>query len=53
MGRRPSVPLFIKWEGNFKEVGKEVEGLCKVTDILPTLVELCGFKITNESSLRA
>ena len=47
------VPLFIKWEkGNFKEVGKEVEGLCKVTDILPTLVELCGLKITNESSLK-
>ena len=47
------VPLFIKWEkGNFREVGKEVEGLCKVTDILPTLVELCGLKITNESSLK-
>ena len=48
------VPLFIKWvNGNFKNTGKEVEGLCKVTDILPTLVELCGLNVTNKSSLKA
>ena len=47
------VPLFIKWKnGNFKEVGNEVEGLCRVTDIVPTLVELCGLKISNRSSLK-
>ena len=47
------VPLFIKWvNGNFKNTGKEVEGLCKVTDILPTLVELCGLNVTNKSSLK-
>lgn len=47
------VPLFIKWKnGDFKKVGKEIEGLCKVTDIVPTLVELCGLKITNKSSLK-
>ena len=46
-------PLFIKWKnGNFKKVGKEIEGLCRVTDIVPTLVELCGLKITNKSSLK-
>ena len=47
------VPLFIKWKnGDFKKAGNEVEGLCKVTDIVPTLVELCDLKISNKSSLK-
>ncbi|MDF1574177.1 MAG: arylsulfatase [Bacteroidales bacterium] len=34
-------PMFIKWPGKI-EAGKKVETLASVTDLLPTLSELCG-----------
>lgn len=47
------VPLFIQWKnGDFKNISKELDGLCKATDILPTLVELCDLKNINTSSLK-
>ena len=35
------VPLFIKWKnGNFKEGGNEVEGSCRVSEIVQNRVEI-------------
>ncbi|WP_075590948.1 sulfatase-like hydrolase/transferase [Labilibacter marinus] len=39
-------PCYIRWKGQL-EVGKQIETVAGVIDVLPTLADLCGFKIPD------
>lgn len=43
-------PLFIKWPRKIKE-GKRIERVVSVTDLLPTLSEMCGIRYETNHSL--
>jgi arylsulfatase A-like enzyme len=41
------VPFFVRWPGAGIGGGRDVRGLTRATDVLPTLVELCGLRIDD------
>ncbi len=43
------VPLFVRWPRGEIEGGREIDGLADVTDLFPTLLELCGVPMPAEA----
>ncbi len=42
------VPMFIHWPGGGLDQEKRVDTLTNITDVVPTLVDLCGLEISDE-----
>jgi arylsulfatase A-like enzyme len=43
------VPFFIRWPDGKLEGGRDIKGVARTTDILPTLIDLCGLEAGEET----
>lgn len=41
------VPFFVRWPGAGVGGGRDIRGLTRSTDLLPTLVDLCGLRVAD------
>ena len=41
------VPLFVRWPGGGIGGGRDVPGMTRSTDVLPTLIDLCGLAVED------
>jgi arylsulfatase len=39
------VPCFVRWPGGGVGAGRDIPGLARGTDLLPTLIDLCGLRV--------
>jgi arylsulfatase len=43
-------PLFIRWPAGLQGPPRDIDALTHSTDLLPTLIDLCGLKVTKPAS---